>query len=214
MRIDIWSDVRCPFCYIGKKKFEKALENFAHKSEVEVVWKSFQLDPQLKTQTGTTTIEYFMQTKNISENQTRQMFSHAQNMATDEGLNLDLENSIVANSFNAHRLIQFSKTKNLASEIEEALFQAHFSEMKNIDDLETLLELGVSAGLEKEELKKILFSDEFSYEVKQDEMEAQNIGVSGVPFFVFDGKYAVSGAQPTSTFLEILEKTWNEENKN
>lgn len=213
MQINIWSDVRCPFCYIGKKKFETALEKFPQKDKVEVVWHSFQLDPDLKTQPDSSTLEYFVKTKGVSEEQTKQMLGHATQMAKEVGLEFNIEESILANSLNAHRLIQFAKTKGLGNEIEEVLFKAHFTEKKNIDDLKTLVNIGVSIGLDEKETKEMLASDDFAYEVKQDEMQAKNIGVTGVPFFVFNNKYAVSGAQPSEAFLQTLEKSWEEYEK-
>ena len=125
---------------------------------------------------------------------------------------MNLQKGILANSFNAHRLIQFAKTRDLGNEIKEALFQIHFEKGENIDDISILSEVAASIGLDAEEVKQVLNSDAYAYEVKQDEMEARNIGVRGVPFFVFDDKYAISGAQPVEAFLQTLEKAW-EENK-
>ncbi|HET8838807.1 MAG TPA: DsbA family oxidoreductase [Flavobacteriaceae bacterium] len=213
MQINIWSDVRCPFCYIGKKKFETALAQFPNKDKVEVVWRSFQLDPNLKTNPETSTLEYFMKNKGVSEQRAKQLFGHAAQMAREVGLEFNIEESVLANSWNAHRLIQFAKTKSLGNEVEEALFMAHFTEKKNIDDMESLVEIGTSIGLDEKETRKMLNSDAFAYEVKQDEMQAKNIGVTGVPFFVFNNKYAVSGAQPAEAFLQTLEKSWEEYDK-
>lgn len=211
MKVEIWSDVRCPFCYIGKHKFEAALEKFSQKSEVEVIWRSYQLDPNVKTQPGTNTLEYFAESKGVSTEEASEMFQHASQMAAEAGLNIDFSKTIVANSFNAHRLLQFAITKNLGSEMEEKLFQAYFEEGKNIDDSEILLQLGTSLNLKESELKELFSGSDFAYEVKQDEMQAANIGVSGVPFFLFNEKYAVSGAQPESVFLETMEKAANTE---
>lgn len=210
MLVKIWSDVRCPFCYIGKKKFEAALEKFPQKDQVRVEWKSFQLDPSLKTDTSLSTLDYFVQTKGVSIEQARQMFSGATDMARKAGINFNIEESVPANSFMAHRLIQLAKSKDLGNEIEEALFKAHFEEAKNIDDTKVLVQVATSIGMNAEEVDSILKSDAFAYEVKQDEMEARNIGVSGVPFFVFEDKYAVSGAQSSEAFLQNLEKSWDE----
>ena len=206
MEVKIWSDVRCPFCYIGKKNFEAALAQFPQKDELKITWKSFQLDPMLETDATASTLDYFVKTKGVSVEQARQMFSGATQMAREAGIDFNLEESIPANSFMAHRLIQLAKSKNLGNEIEEALFKAHFTEARNIDDPEVLLEVAGSIGMDTEEVKQTLESDAFAYEVKQDEMEARNIGVRGVPFFVFDDKYAVSGAQPPEAFLQTLEK--------
>ncbi len=213
MQVKIWSDVRCPFCYIGKKKFEAALEKFPQKDQIEVVWKSFQLDPTLKTDTSLSTLDYFIKTKGVSEEQARQMFSGATQMAKESGINFNLEESIPANSFMAHRLIQLAKSKSLGNQIEEALFKAHFEEAKNIDNIKVLLQVATSIGMNAEEAETMLEADDFAYEVRQDEMEGLNIGVRGVPFFVFDDKYAVSGAQSSEVFLQNLEKSWEEYQK-
>ena len=210
MKVKIWSDVRCPFCYIGKKKFENALVDFSGKDEVEIEWKSYQLDPNLKTDPNLNTLEYFMKTKNISESQASEMFKGATQMAEEVGLDFNLEGSVLANSFMAHRLIQLAKSKGVDNEVEEALFKAHFIEGKNIDDPKVIEEIAISIGINSSEVKEILDSEAFGYEVKQDEMEARNIGVRGVPFFVVDDKYAISGAQPSEVFLQTLEKVWEE----
>ena len=210
MKVDIWSDVRCPFCYIGKRKFENALEKFPHKNDVEVNWHSFELDPSLETNTEVSAIEHISEIKGISKVQAEGMHEHVINVAKEVGLDFDFKKSVVANSFNAHRLIQFAKAKGLGNEIEEQLFKAHFTEGKNIDDKETLVQTGTAIGLDKNEVKEMLASDAFAKEVKQDEMQAQSIGVRGVPFFVLNDKYAVSGAQSPATFLEALNQTWKE----
>jgi predicted DsbA family dithiol-disulfide isomerase len=210
MNIDIWSDVRCPFCYIGKRNFEAALEKFPNKNEVKVNWHSFQLDPNLETQPEISTLDYFIKAKNVSKEQALQMFENVEKMATDSGLEMDPNSSVVANSFKAHLLLQLAKEKGLANELKEELFKAHFSAAKNIDDKESLLEIAVAAGLERKEAENALDSEEYAYAVKQDEMQAQQIGVRGVPYFVFDNKYGVSGAQPSETFLEVLKKVWTE----
>ncbi|MCM4161236.1 DsbA family oxidoreductase [Antarcticibacterium flavum] len=210
MVIDIFSDVRCPFCYIGKRKFEAALEKFPQRDKIKVNWKSFQLDPTLETRTDISTVDYFVKAKGVSREQAKQMLGGATQMAKEVGLNFNLEDSVLANSFNAHRLIQMAKTKSLGNEIEEALFKVHFEEARNIDDFDVLIETGESIGLNAEEVKEVLASNSFEYEVKQDEMDARNIGVRGVPFFVFDNRYGVSGAQSTEAFLQTLEKSWEE----
>lgn len=210
MKVDIWSDIRCPFCYIGKRKFEKALEQFENKEDVEVTWHSFQLDPTLKTQPEVGLIDYFTKAKGISREQAIQMFSRAKDMAAETGLEFNMDSLIVANSYRSHQLLQFAKSKGLGDEVKEALFEAQFTEGKNIDDRQTLIKIAAGVGLDKKETEEILDSEKFAYQVKQDEMAAKNIGVQGVPFFVFNNKYAVSGAQAPETFLEVLEKSWEE----
>lgn len=212
MKVEIWSDVRCPFCYIGKKKFEIALQQFEHKDQIEVEWKSFELDPTLQTRTDINVYDYFAEIKGMPRSQAVEMFDHVTNAALEVGLNFNLADSILANSFNAHRLIQFAKCNGLGSEIEEELFRLHFIEAKNIDDYEVLFHAGKAIGLQDEELKKVLTTDAFTDDVKLDQLAAQQIGIRGVPFFVFNEKYAVSGAQSPAVFLETLEKAWRETN--
>jgi predicted DsbA family dithiol-disulfide isomerase len=210
MKVDIWSDVRCPFCYIGKRKFEKALEKLPRKNEIEVVWHSFELDPTLKTNTAVSAVEHIGDIKGISKAQAEGMHAQVTSVAKEIGLDFNFEKNIVANSFNAHRLIQLAKTKGLANEAEEALFKAHFIEGKNIDDSETLIQIGVAAGLNEKDVKELIASDSFSQEVRQDEMQAQSFGIRGVPFFILNNKYAVSGAQSPDVFLQALSQAWTE----
>lgn len=210
MKVDIWSDVRCPFCYIGKRHFEEALKKFPQRDKVEVEWHSFQLDPNLVTQPEINTVDYFVKVKNITHEQALKMFEGAREMGKKAGVDLRLEETVVSNSFKAHQVIQLAKTKGFGNEIEEAFFEAYFSKTKNIDDIEVLVEIGTSVGLSSEDIREALSNESFAYEVKQDEMTAQNIGVRGVPFFVFNRKYAVSGAQPPEAFLEVLQKSWQE----
>jgi len=210
MNINIWSDVRCPFCYIGKRTFEIVLEKFPHKDEVKVAWHSFELDPNLETKTDVNAINYISEIKGISHEQAEGMHQQVTQVAKEIGLDSNFEKSIVANSFNAHRLIQLAKSHGLDSEAEEQLFKAHFIEGKNIDDNESLAQIGKAVGLNENEVKEMLTSDSFSSEVKQDETQAQSIGINGVPFFVLNDKYAVSGAQSPDVFLQALNQARNE----
>lgn len=210
MKIDIWSDIRCPFCYIGKRKFENALEKFPHNNSVEVNWHSFELDPTLKTNTEINATEHLASIKGIPKSRAEEMNQYVAKMAEEVGLRFTFDKNVVANSFKAHRLIQLAKTKGLSDAAEEALFKAHFTEGKNIDDKKTLEDIALGIGLRSEEVNKFLNSDSFTKEVRQDEMQAQTFGIHGVPFFIFNDKYAVSGAQPSETFLEVMNKTWEE----
>lgn len=213
MKVDIWSDVRCPFCYIGKHKFEKALQKFPQKDRIEVVWHSFELDPYIKTDAGKSIYDHLAENKGISRQQAEQMVTYSTRIAEEAGLKFNQERSVVANSFNAHRLIQFAKTKGLGDKAEEELFKAYFEGGKNIDDQATLAQIGVSIGLDNKELAGVLSSGIFEKEVREDEDEAQRIGIHGVPFFIFDQKYAVSGAQSPEVFSGALEQSWNEYEK-
>ena len=210
MKINIWSDVRCPFCFVGKKKFEKALEKFPHSEKLEITWHSFQLDPQLITQPDVNPYEYFAKAKGITIERAKAMHEGAAMAGKEAGIDFNFDDSKVANSYKAHLLIQLSKTKNLANEMEEALFEAQFLDGKNIDDNDTLIQLAKSIGIAEDEAKNALKSDELGYLVKQDMQLASQLGINAVPFFVINDKYGISGAQQPELFLEALEKTWEE----
>ena len=210
MKVNIWSDIRCPFCYVGKKKFEKALAQFPHAEEIEVTWHSFQLDPNLVTQPDTNPYDYFSKAKGIPVIQAKAMHEHAKKAGKEVGIDFNFDESKVANSFRGHLLIQLAKKKNLANEMEEALFEAQFISGKNIDDEAVLLETGTSVGLSEEEIKNALASDEMAHAVAQDGLMARQLGINAVPFFVFNDKYGVSGAQQPEHFLEVLTKSFEE----
>jgi protein disulfide-isomerase len=210
MKIEIWSDVMCPFCYIGKRNFETALDQFPEKENIEVEWKSFQLDPTLPEVAAESQEDYLARRKGMSLTQVQGMLASVTEMAKQAGLDYHLDRSVMVNSQKAHQLIQFAKTKNLGNEIEERLFKAFFTEGKNIANVDVLTQLGKEVGLDDEELQAAFTEDRYKFQMKQDIREAQNIGVTGVPFFVFDRKYAVSGAQPSQAFLETLSKSFSE----
>ena len=210
MKVEIWSDVMCPFCYIGKRKFEKALSQFENKNEIEIEWKSFQLDPTMENQPNKTINEYLAERKGMSIERAKQLNEQVSQMAAAEGLEYHLAKAVVANSFDAHQFVQFAKAKAKGDEAEEALLKAYFTDSKNISSHDLLVELTTEIGLDKEELKRALQQNEFADKVKQDIYEASQIGVTGVPFFVFNNKYAISGAQPSETFLQALHHSFNE----
>lgn len=217
MKIEIWSDIICPFCYIGKRKFETALAQFNDKEQVQIEWKSFQLMPGLTTEPNKSLDEVLAEKKGLSLEEARQMNGHASQLAKDAGLTYHMDKVIPANTLKAHQLIHFAKKQGKQMEAEEILFKSYFTDGKNIDDLETLLTLGEEIGLEAESLKVELQENRFADEVQADIFEAQQLGVNGVPFFVFNRKYAVSGAQPSQVFLETLDKSfqeWSKENAN
>lgn len=210
MKIEIWSDIMCPFCYIGKRNFEAALEQFADKDKIEVEWKSFQLDPTIPEVAEESQEDYLVKRKGMSKEQVQGMLANVTQMAKQVGLEYHLDKSVMVNSQKAHQLIQFAKTKNLGDQIEERLFKAFFTEGKNIADIETLTQLGVDVGLEKDELQAAFTDDQYRYQMSQDIQEGQQLGVRGVPFFVFDRKYGISGAQPSEAFLDTLSKSFTE----
>lgn len=211
MKIEIWSDIMCPFCYIGKRKFEKALETFEHKDKVEITWKSFQLAPDLEYQEGDNLTSYLARHKGWTEEYARGANAHVSNLASQEGLTFNLDKAIPANTLKAHRLIHLAEKYKLQDKAEERLFTAYFTEGKNVGDTATLTHLGKEIGLPENELLDLFSGDTYTNDVHQDIMEAQQIGVRGVPFFVLDRKYAISGAQGTDVFQQALEKAWNDE---
>jgi len=210
MKVDIWSDIRCPFCYIGKRKFEMALAGFAHKDEVEVTWHSFELEPGLVTEPGKSTYDYLAERKGMSRAAAIQALQQMTATAAEVGLAFDFDKAVVANSFDGHRLIHLAKSAGLGNEGKERMLKAYYTEGANIDDRATLQQLGEEMGLDATAVSDMLQGDAFAADVRKDEATAQANGINGVPFFVFNGKYAVSGAQPPSTFLETLEYAWKE----
>ena len=206
MKIEIWSDVMCPFCYIGKRHLEAALEDFPQKDEVEIVWKSFQLNPDMPESSEENVYEYLAKAKGISLEQSKQMHERVEEMAANAGLDYNFDIAKVANSFKAHRVLQLAKRKKLGDELKEALLEAYFIKGRNTSDYNTLVELATSVGITEAEVELALNEEQFASYVNQDIDEARQIRVQGVPFFVFDRKYAVSGAQPVEHFKATLEK--------
>lgn len=210
MNVEIWSDVMCPFCYIGKRKFEKALEQFPHKDDIKIIWKSFQLDPTTVTDPSLNTIENLRLKKGWSKEQAAETIAHVTNIAKQVGLNFNFDKAVVANSYDAHRLSHLAKKYNLQNELEEKLFLAYFTEGKNTADYETLLQIAIEIGLDKTEVSAVLKDNSFANDVLKDVEQAQQIGVKGVPFFVINHKYAISGAQESDTFSQALHKAYDE----
>jgi predicted DsbA family dithiol-disulfide isomerase len=210
MKVQIWSDVMCPFCYIGKRRFEDALQQFEHKDDVEIEWKSFQLNPDLVTDPTINITQYLADIKGWLLDHAKQMNDHVTQMAAEVGLTYDFDKAVVANSFDAHRFAHLAKQNGLGDKAEEALFKAYFTEGKNIADHDTLTKLGTEIGLDKTEVEQTLATNTYAADVKQDITQAQHLGISGVPFFVLDNKYGISGAQATSVFLQTIEKAYGE----
>ncbi|MCR8561763.1 DsbA family oxidoreductase [Mucilaginibacter sp. BJC16-A38] len=210
MKVEIWSDVMCPFCYIGKRRFEDALQHFDNKDQVEIEWKSFQLNPDLETDTSININQYLADKKGWTIDHASQMNDHVTKMAAEAGLTYHLDKAVVANSFKAHRFSHFAKSKGLGIEAEEALFKAYFTDSKNIDDNNVLIELGQSIGLDPAGVKQVLEGDAYASDVKHDIDTAQYLGIQGVPFFVLNNKYAISGAQAVPVFEQTLQKAFGE----
>ncbi len=208
MKIDIWSDIMCPFCYIGKRKMESALQQFPNSGDVELVWHSFQLDPAMKAQPGKDMYSYLAERKGQSREWSVKMHDRVAEMAKNEGLNYNFDKAVIANSFDAHRLIQLAKTKGLGDEAEEKLFHAYFTEGKNIADHNTLMQIGMEIGLRAVETGEMLNSTAFADDVRHDIQAAEQLGIQGVPFFLLNGQLGISGAQPVELFADGLQQAW------
>lgn len=213
MKVDIWSDVMCPFCYIGKRHFEGALAQFGNKEDIEVVWHSFQLDPDMEYMPGKDVYTYLAERKGIDVAQSKQMHAGVVNMAKNAGLDYNFDKAVINNSYEAHRFLQLAKTHGLGDAAEEKLFKAYFTDGKNIGDHDTLVQLGIEMGLSATEVGEMLNSDAFANAVDEDIYTAKQYGIGGVPFFIINDKYTISGAQPTETFLGALNQAWGEYEK-
>lgn len=208
MKVEIWSDVMCPFCYIGKRHFEKAVENLPFKDEIEVEWKSFQLNPEYQNTIGESLYDYLSREKGMAVEQAKEMTKGVTQMAKNAGLDFNFDTNIPANSFDAHRLIHLAKANNKQDEAEELLFKAHFEKAQDISKEEVLLAIADELGLPN--AKEVLQGDTYTEAVRYDIYESQQIGVRGVPFFVLDRKYAVSGAQPVQAFEQAIVQGFTE----
>lgn len=211
MKVEIWSDFMCPFCYIGKRRFEAALNHFPNKEDVEVVYRSFELDPNASYKPGVSMTELLASKYGMSIEQAEASNRNITQQAAQLGLTYHLDKIIPANSFDAHRLVHFASQHDKMKEMTERLFLAYFTETRNLEDKELLADLAAEIGLSRDEASSVLNRDTFTSEVRADEEVAQRIGVRGVPFFVLGGKYAVSGAQPEEVFMDALQKAYGEE---
>ncbi|GAA1118262.1 DsbA family oxidoreductase [Arthrobacter flavus] len=212
MQIEIWSDVKCPWCFVGKRRFETALAGFEHRDQVTVTWKSFQLDPDLPDHYDGTEQQYLAERKGISEDRIREMWDSLSASAAGEGLNFRFEDVVVGNSFTAHRFLHLAKSQGLGDAAKEAILSAHFEQGKDTSDTDFLVELGQKIGLTEQDVRATLDTDRFADDVHHDIAEARALGISGVPFFVIDRKYGISGAQPADLFAEALTTAWQEAN--
>ncbi len=206
MTIQIWSDIVCPSCYIGKRKLESALFQFEDREHVEIIWKTFQLDPDFITDPKKTLYPFLEESKGMSREQVMAAATQITAQAEKAGLTYNLEQAIPANSFLASQLSHLAKQHNLQNEAEEVLFKAYFTEGKNIDDLATLIQLGKEIGLDVAEVKTALATNKYAEETRQDILEATKWNITSIPTFVFDEKLKVSGVQESSVLSEILKK--------
>jgi predicted DsbA family dithiol-disulfide isomerase len=210
VQIEVFSDVVCPWCYIGKRRLEEALSGFQHADEVTVTYRSFQLDPS-SPETSEVTLEQMLATKyGRTLEQAREMNGRVSDLAATVGLDYRLDKAHPANTFRAHRLLHFAATKGLGNELTERLMRGYFSEGVRIGERGELLRLAVDAGLDRVEAAAVLDGNDFEAEVNEDIALARDFGATGVPFFVFDRKYAISGAQETALIVEVLDRAWSD----
>ena len=210
MKIEIWSDVACPWCYIGKRRFEAALAEFPHRDSVEVQWRSYQLDPNLPEHYDGTELDYLSTRKGLAPQQVTQMFDHVAEQASGEGLDYRFDKVVVANSFTAHRLIHLAAAHGQQDAAKERLLSDHFEHGKDIGSREYLTDLGKDLGLDAAAVAELFSTDKYAADVRSDFEEARALGISGVPFFVIDRKFGLSGAQPSETFTAALNQAWQE----
>jgi len=227
MKIEIWSDVVCPWCYIGKRRLERALELVSTGStggssgstggssgtiteEVEIVWRSYQLDPGAPAVPTETVAESLGRKYGGGPEAGRRMIDRVEAVAAEEGLVFRHHQSLRANTTDAHRLLHLAHAEGLQGELKEALLAAYFTHTENVADHDTLRKIAAGVGLEAGRVDQVLASGEYADEVWADIAQAQAYGANGVPFYVVDGKYGVSGAQPTEVFTQVLERAWRE----
>jgi predicted DsbA family dithiol-disulfide isomerase len=207
MRVDIWSDVVCPWCYVGKARFEKALSTFDHRDEVEVVYHAFELDPSYPKEQRETNLGMLARKYGISATDALAAESRLAGLAAAEGIGFDPERP-VGNTFDTHRVLQLGLAKGVQSDLLSAVNQAYFAQARQVFDRDVISEIAAGAGLDAATVGEVLDGDSFAAEVRRDETQARELGISGVPFYVFDMALGVSGAQPTQTLTSALNRAW------
>jgi predicted DsbA family dithiol-disulfide isomerase len=210
VKVEIWSDVVCPWCYIGKRRFERALTRFEGADAVDVIWRSFQLNPDHPPGARQSHDAYLAAKLGATLDQVRAMDDRVVALAAAEGLHYDFERYQVVNTFDAHRLTHLAKARALGAQIQERLLRAQLVEGEILDDVDTLVRLGVEVGLSPVEVRDVLGSDAYAHEVRADLSLAQGLGIRGVPFFAIDRRFGISGAQEVEHFVQVLEHARNE----
>ena len=208
MLIEVWSDVVCPWCYIGKRRLETALSRFAHRDQVEVVWRSFQLDPSVPEGQTFPTLPALARKYGRSVDEMRAMQSRVEEMAAGEGLDYDLANGTSGNTLLAHELLHLAAEHGKGPDMKERLLHAYFGENRSVFDVDALVPLAVEVGLDEAEVRAALADRRYLTAVREDAATAQALGATGVPFFVVDRAYGASGAQPPEVLLQLLERAW------
>jgi predicted DsbA family dithiol-disulfide isomerase len=210
LKVEIWSDVVCPWCYIGKRRFEAALGAFAHREEVEVAWRSFQLDASAPAQSPGNLADRLARKYGVSREQAEAMNARVVTQAAGEGLEYRLDIARPGNTLDAHRLLHLADQSGLRAATKERLLAAYFTEGKPIGDRDTLVELAGEVGVNRDRARDVLAGDEFTDSVRRDQREAAQLGITGVPFFAIDRRYGISGAQPSTLLRQALDQAWAE----
>ena len=210
MQVEIWSDVVCPWCYLGKKRFERALADFEHADQVQVVYRSFELDPTAPEGVTTSTAERLAEKYGMSPSEADQAQRQMEERAAADGLTFRMAGLRSGNTRDAHRLLQLAKEAGLQGQLMERLHRAYFTDQESIFDHATLTRLATEVGLDRDDVAAVLASDQYTDHVETDEQMAQALGATGVPLFVIDRKYGISGAQPPETIASVLERVWDE----
>ncbi|SEP00933.1 DsbA family oxidoreductase [Trujillonella endophytica] len=210
MRVEVWSDVVCPWCYIGKRRLETALERFAHRDEVEVVWRSFQLDPNVPEGETHATLPALAAKYGRSVEEMRVTMRHVEETAAGEGLHYDLADGVSGNTLLAHELLHLAAEHGLQAAMKERLLHAHFEQGRSVFDVDSLAALAVEVGLDDAEVRAALADSRHRAAVQEDIATARALGATGVPFFVVDRRYGAAGAQPAELLLQLLDRAWAE----
>jgi predicted DsbA family dithiol-disulfide isomerase len=204
--MEVWSDIACPWCYIGKRRFAAALEQFEHRDRVRVVWRSYQLAPETPVGARASELEALARHKGLPADQIRQMFAHVASTAAADGLTMDFDTVIAANTFDAHRLVHLAGDRG--EDVMEALFRAHFTDGRVVDDRDELVAIAAESGLDATAIRAALETDAAAEQVRADIEEARLLGVTGVPFFAANRAIGISGAQPVEVFVQLLEQAY------
>ncbi len=210
MHVEIWSDVVCPWCYIGKRRFETALAGFAQRDQVEVVWRAYELDPNAPIRREGDPAERLARKYGISVDQARASQAQLTELAATEGLDYHLDRAAGGNTFDAHRLIHLAAAVGLGDAMKERLLRAHLVEAAPIGDRATLVALATEVGIDPDAAEEMLAGDDYVDAVRADELAARELDVTGVPFFLFDGRLGIAGAQSPDLLARVLERAWAE----
>jgi predicted DsbA family dithiol-disulfide isomerase len=208
MQVEIWSDPVCPWCYLGKRRFERALESFGHRDEVTVVYRSFELDPSAPPGVTTPTVERLADKYGMTAGQADDTQRQMEQRAAQDGLEFRMDGLRSGNTRDAHRLLHLAKAHGVQAELAERLHRAYFTEQASIFDHSSLTGLAVEAGLDRDDVIRVLASQEYGDAVDTDEAMAAALGVNGVPLFVVDRRYGISGAQPPEVIAQVLDQAW------